>query len=297
VVLRPMIAGVAGLGCGVLALALWNARRPGSAAAAAEPIARSSGTAEEPSPSAIPDLAAPREAPRSAPASNRPVESAPPAGSAAPTALESVLAWLSAAAPDEYGNLSAADLERLTEIDLRGTKCTDADLERLVAALPSLETISLRETAITDAGLASLRGLPKLAYLDLRDTSVTGSGLREIPSQLQALHLTSTKVTGEDLRWLPRMPYLKVLKLNFLTMGDESLADLSLFPAVEHLELDGTSCTDAGLRQLLAQNPTLRRIEARYTNVTPEGVSAVLREHPELVVVFGTDFDRHGLRQ
>jgi hypothetical protein len=59
--------------------------------------------------------------------------------------------------------------------------------------------------------------------------------------------------------------------------------------SLRHVELDGTSVTFAGLRELLLRNPDLRRIEARDTRVTEEDAARLLEEFPgkEIVVAQG----------
>ena len=205
--------------------------------------------------------------------------SAPPKASAG---IAAVVSMLQAAWPDRYGKLTAEEAASLTEVDLRGTKVTDDDLA-LLASLPSLKTLCLQHTAVTDAGLAYLGRLSQLSTLDLRETQVTGAGVRQLPALgLTALHLTDTKVTGEELHWLPPMPNLQILKLNRLNFGDDAIGDLALFPAVRHLELDGTAISDTGFRQLLAQNSALRRIEIRNTPVTLKAVEDLRGRYPNV---------------
>jgi len=207
------------------------------------------------------------------------------AESAAPKAATDVAALLRSALPDRYGQLTAEEAAALTTLDLRGAAITDADLA-LIATLPSLQTLNLSGTAVTDAGLAYLRNSPQLSVLDLRGTQVTGAGVGQLPAlALTALHLTDTKVTGEALHWLPPMPNLQTLKLNRLAFGDDAVGDLALFPAVRHLELDGTALSDVGLSKLLAQNTALKRIEIRGTSVTPDAVAQFRNTYPNVEFV------------
>jgi hypothetical protein len=46
--------------------------------------------------------------------------------------------------------------------------------------LKHLQKLTLGGSAITDAGLADLRGLRELGYLELFDTRVTDAGAREL---------------------------------------------------------------------------------------------------------------------
>jgi hypothetical protein len=64
-------------------------------------------------------------------------------------------------------------MDRLRELDLNGTKVTDAGLKAL-RGLGTLETLRLRETQVTDDGFrTSLAPLASLKQLDLRGTRVT----------------------------------------------------------------------------------------------------------------------------
>ena len=210
------------------------------------------------------------------------------AASAAPkpaTGVAAAVDCLRTALPDKYGKLTAEEAAALTELDLRGAQITDADLA-LLSSLPSLQSLILRGTAVTDAGLAHLRGMTQLTALDLRGTRVTGAGIQQLSSLgLTALHLTDTKVSGQDLHWMLPMPSLQTLKLNRLDFGDGAVADLARFPAVRHLELDGTSITDIGLRQLLAQNSALQRIELRGTPVTLDAIGELRSAYPNVEFV------------
>jgi hypothetical protein len=204
---------------------------------------------------------------------------------AADASAEDVTSWLRRVSPEKFRKLTPAQASALTELDLRGAPIGDADL-RFLLGLPNLRTLGLRGTAITDEGLAVLGGIP-LESLDLRGTRVTGRGLAALPaSSLTALHLTSTAVEGADLARMPPMPRLATLKLNSLAVDDASLESLAIYPSLRHLELDNTGLTDAGLRRLLELQPSLRRIEARGTQVTAGTVAELRTAHPGLEVVF-----------
>lgn len=201
------------------------------------------------------------------------------------TGIDGAVAFLRNALPDRFANLTLEEAAALTELDLRDAKVTD-DALALLSSLPSLTNLGLRGTEVTDAGLAHLRGMTQLTALDLRGTVITGAGVSQLPSLgLTSLHLTDTHVTADDLRWFPTMPNLRTLKLNRLTLGDDVIGDLALFPSVQHLEMDGTAISDVGLRQLLAQNPALQRIELRSTLVSPEAVRELRGTYPNVELV------------
>jgi hypothetical protein len=187
--------------------------------------------------------------------------------------------------PKQFGKLTPEEAEAITTLDLRGASITDADLA-LLSALPNLATLSLHGTAITDAGLAYLRDVKKLTSIDLRATTVTGSGIALLPTErIESLHLTDTQVKGDELRWLPPMPKLQVLKLNRLDMDDTALVVCAGMPALQHVELDGTKISDDGLRRLLRDNRGLRRVELRETPVTKATIEELSALYPGVELV------------
>jgi ribosomal protein L15 len=193
--------------------------------------------------------------------------------------------WLRRVLPDTFGKLTNAEAAALAELDLRDARIRDEDL-RYLAGFPSLRTLILRGTSITDAGIAYLGSLP-LESLDLRSTAVSGRSLAQLPaSSLVALHLTDTEVTGADLARLPPMPRLATLKLNSLPVDDAALESLAIYPMLRHVELDRTSLTDGGLRRLLQLHPQLTRIEARGTQVTRDAVGELRSLYPDCEIVF-----------
>ena len=48
----------------------------------------------------------------------------------------------------------------------------------------TLQTLRLRDTKVTDVGLAHLKGLTKLRFLDLGKTAVTDAGIKELQKAL-----------------------------------------------------------------------------------------------------------------
>ena len=91
----------------------------------------------------------------------------------------------------------------VVEINLSGTRCTDAHLA-LVAGFPKLTDLSLESTIISDAGIAHLAGLDSLEWLNLYRTNVGDAGLKHL-SRLPALKLLpvgKTRVTDKGLAHL-----------------------------------------------------------------------------------------------
>jgi hypothetical protein len=211
-----------------------------------------------------------------------------------PSKLELAVRFLRAADPERFGKLTLEEAAALTTLSLRGAKVTDADLANL-AAMPLLDTLILHGTAVTDAGLVHLSALRNLKSLDLRATQVSGAGLSTLATLgLEALHLTDTRVTGEDLRFVPMQPNLRTLKLNGTSFTDDAVGNLVFAPSVTHLEIDRTAITDAGLRELLAQNRALTRVELRSCAVSMATIAELKKDHPGVELVYDSPVAGHG---
>ena len=92
---------------------------------------------------------------------------------------------------------------------------------------PSLESLSLAGTKVTDAGLVRLAGLTGLEELSLQETKVTDAGLAHLKglTRLGCLNLAGTKVKGEGLRYIAGLTALVELDLSGTTVGDGDLVD------------------------------------------------------------------------
>ncbi len=75
-------------------------------------------------------------------------------------------------------------------------ECDDGSLEH-VAKLPETQKLFCTGSAITDAGLAKLKGLENLEHLDVCSTSVTDEGLKFIADlpKLKTIVCRSTSIT------------------------------------------------------------------------------------------------------
>ena len=96
------------------------------------------------------------------------------------------------------GELTEADLEKVTYLELIGTQFTDAGLKK-VAKLQKLRTLGLANTKITDAGLKEVAKLQELEHLNLTSTKITDTGLKELAKlqKLMYLYLDDTAITDD----------------------------------------------------------------------------------------------------
>ena len=120
------------------------------------------------------------------------------------------------------GELTEADLEKVTQLVFGGTKITDVGLKE-VAKLKNLDRLYLNaETQITDAGLKEIAEMQNLTWLGLHDTKITDAGLKEVAKlqKLRTLNLYNTQITDAGLKDIA-----KLQKLDDLALGETKITD------------------------------------------------------------------------
>jgi len=106
----------------------------------------------------------------------------------------------------------------------------DAQLAQFQRFSPFIVEAELGRTAVTDAGIETVRQFKNLRALHLEGTAVTGRTLAELSSlsQLTYLNLSGTKVTSDALSPLKSMPNLRHLFLFNTPAEAASVADNSV---------------------------------------------------------------------
>ena len=178
-------------------------------------------------------------------------------------------------------------LPALEDLQLDRTQVTDDSLAVLVESLsgysPTIRSLSLARTAVTDASFQRLQRLTGLTSLDLSDTRVTDAGIATLGKRwgLEDLDLSGTQVTGLALgRWQHR---LSSLTLDRTSIDDEGLAAMKQMPAVDTLSLARTNVTDAGLKHLAGI--VNHWLDLRHTSVSADGLIAARLTRPSYLYV------------
>ena len=96
------------------------------------------------------------------------------------------------------GELTKADLVKVTSLNLQNAHITDAGLKE-VAKLEKLSTLPLNNTKITDAGLKEVAKLEKLTNLSLDGTQITDSAIRLTSSGARTRGAISVKIISPPL--------------------------------------------------------------------------------------------------
>ncbi|HZW08382.1 MAG TPA: c-type cytochrome domain-containing protein [Phycisphaerales bacterium] len=147
----------------------------------------------------------------------------------------------------------AAALARLRE---RGAVAT-----RLSAADPWIEVrFDLLGAAVTDGDLALLRGLePTLVSLNLSGTSVTDEGLAGVGAfaRLERLHLGRTAVTDAGIAHLAGLQALTYLNLYGTGVTDQALVRIADLPRLRNLYVWDTAVSSQAGALLAALRPGL----------------------------------------
>lgn len=197
----------------------------------------------------------------------------------------------------------ASDIRRLTPgekyrtVFLRGSRITDADLERLTEH-PEIEELAIYETVIEGPGLRQLAALPKLRKLALFGSGCTDRWLDSLPElpELTSLTLIGTSNSASGLKILAKLKRLDDLSL-ILVKVDKGLEHLRELPNLTSLYLEETDLTDAGFAQL-SSVARLELLSIGPAQLSDEGLEVLgrLKELRRLFLKDVTGVNGPGLR-
>jgi Leucine-rich repeat (LRR) protein len=181
-------------------------------------------------------------------------------------------AWVS----DAGGVLIKDAAGSITGVDLRSSWATDADLADL-AKLPTLKTLDLSLSRISDRGMRSLRGATGIVDLNLYFAEqVTDEGMSAIKGwkNLKRLNVRGTKITDMTLEFVSTIPTLESLDVGYAEITDVGLDHLTSLPNLRALTIGGNKLTDMGVH-LLRQMPQLTYLDIGGSQRTDSGLWSV----------------------
>jgi hypothetical protein len=154
----------------------------------------------------------------------------------------------------EIGEVSHG--EPIMEVILSGRRVNDASME-MVAELPELGKLELRDVRVTDRGIKRISNLTRLTRLVLDGAQLTDDGLSSITNMksLESLSLFDTRVTYRGLRALDGLSNLHTLELYDHTIDDRSLVSLEGLSQLNQLWLGNASITKAGVERFKRARP------------------------------------------
>jgi len=146
------------------------------------------------------------------------------------------------------------DGPNVTELQF-GPKTTDADLAAF-QVIPTVQSISLSNTQITDDGLRHLTKFHGLQSLDLNHTDISDKGLVSLQKlrSLSQLKLGYTSVSVSSAVFLARHFHCPSLDLSGLNMTDDDVNLLGDKRFLNNLELRDNQLTDKGIKEILASS-------------------------------------------
>lgn len=157
------------------------------------------------------------------------------------------------------------ELADTTALLLKETPVTDEGVAHL-RTLRRLRFLSLEATQVTDAGLARLAEFPSLEVLDLARDPISDAGLVHIGKlvRLRGLGLAGTKITDAGLSHLAGLGNLTALHLAHTGISDAGLAHLHGLGRLQKINISDSRVTDGGVAALEAARPgieVVRRTE------------------------------------
>jgi hypothetical protein len=149
-------------------------------------------------------------------------------------------------------------LAEVESLQLCGARISNASVQSL-QKLPQLKSLSLRETAVDEAGLACLANLPHLESLTLEGTVIGDRALDAISGirTLECLTFRSPGITDAGMHHLATLPHLRQLILDHATITDTGLLELQHVRSLLELSVSQTQVTDEGIEALHRLRPEL----------------------------------------
>jgi len=165
----------------------------------------------------------------------------------------------------------------LEALDIANTQVTDNGLDYLIT-LTNLKELGIGRSRLSENALEVLRMLPTLTYLDL-------SGARATPPDLARRRGGAGAMSEGMVRAIAELKDLRTLRLGYSNISGEGLRILSVLDKVEKLGLESCTGVDDSAAAELGKWKGLRYIDLQQTRVTPQGVEALRKSKPDLVVL------------
>ena len=170
----------------------------------------------------------------------------------------------------------------LTTLYLDGTNITDAAADS-IAKFTKLEYLYIQNTQISDNTLQAILNLPNLTEFFIFSTQITGTAFENAPTSLSLpyLNLDNTPLTDDSLRHIARLGQLTYLSLVNTPITDAGVAHLTPLHSLESLELTGTNTTDAAL-QHFHNHPTDLTIYHAADQFSQQAIDDLTTQNPRV---------------
>lgn len=145
----------------------------------------------------------------------------------------------------------------LTELIVEEGVADDA-MAGIVATLPDLERLVLRESPLTDEGFRRLADCRQLRDLNIPGAACSAEGVRSLTglATLRALRLGGDGLVGHEVcEAIASIGSLRSLHLIDVPIGDRGLDVLGTLPDLRNLYLDGAGVSDGAWRRYFDGHP------------------------------------------
>jgi Leucine-rich repeat (LRR) protein len=164
---------------------------------------------------------------------------------------------------------------RVTGVSMKSSSITDREAA-IFAKLPQLEELSLRNTEISEVGVAHLSAVVSLRKLDLGYTLISDTALEQLKPlvNLETLSLTNTQVEGPGLAALAGLTRLRELNIESTPVKNEGLQHIARLTGLERLSIQYTDVTDRGM-PALAMLKNLKRLNLAGDDIRDTGLKSL----------------------
>jgi internalin A len=205
----------------------------------------------------------------------------------------------------DQGMTAIKNWKKLRRLDVRGTRISNGTLE-IVSHMPQLEALDISNSQITDNGMDMLITLTNLKELSLGQGrgSAGDLGFLRVLTTLTSLDIGGAKPTPPDMggsrktgrapvpplpentiKAMAELKELRVLRMGYMGVSNADLKALSVLENVEKLGLqECPRVDDAALAELLRWK-SLKYLDLQDTKVTEQGVVALRKAKPGLVIL------------
>jgi hypothetical protein len=146
---------------------------------------------------------------------------------------------------------------------------SDRQLAQLAGVSDQLEQLLVDAGGLTDASLGLLAPLQKLTHLRIRESPISDAGVARLvdghPDQLRILNIPQGSVTAEGIKQLAKLPNLVQLRLGGEQLDDLAVEAISKLPKLRALHLIGPRLSAKSLDYLA----TAPRLSSLYIDDCP----------------------------
>lgn len=171
---------------------------------------------------------------------------------------------------------------KLTQAPISGEQ-----LAQLVSVGDKLLELQLDAGVVDDTSIESLAQLTALEHLRLRDSPITDVGIAKLdPTRLlnlRILNLPQSSLTAVGLEHLAKFPKLVQLRLGASKLDDRAAEVLATFPALRSLHLIGPRFTDVALDRL-AKAPKLSSLYIDECHLSDAAWERLFKAKPSIHV-------------